>query len=683
MRSLALLSVATLTLSVAFTAASCGDETTTSSTTGPATSASSSGSGGGSGSTTTGTGTGTGGGVDGRLLDKDCDPLVPSHCGFPFPSNVYLEDDAKTKTGKHVVFRKYTLPPVAGVGHLNPATWADSDGFSAGQAPMTDLPGATVTGLPTQDTIAASITKDSPTILLDTSTGELVPHFAELDVSAATGDGDHAFMIRPVVRLKDATRYIVAVRHVVDKDGKALAPSPVFQALRDDGKSDEASVESRRALYTDIFAQLEKAGVKKADLQIAWDYSTASRENNTAAMVAMRDDALAKVGVDGPKYKITSVEDNPNPMIRKRLHVMMTVPLYLDKPGPGGKLVLGADGLPKQNGEADYEVLVHVPNSLITKGTTGAPLQNGHGLLGDKGEGQNGYLATMADTYGYVAFGVDFIGMAEEDLQTVTDAITGDIGSFRQCIDRQHQGMINSLLAMRMMRGAFAKDPAVTFNGKSVIDTSVGFYRGDSQGGIFGTSYMALSTDVTRGLVGEPGMSYNLLLNRSKDFDPFFGALQLVYANGRDIQLGLAVVQMLWDRTEPNGYAPYINENMLPNTPKHEILIHAAIGDQQVTPLGAHVIARTVHAKNLKPTNRTLFGIPDTDGPITGSTLVEFNFGLVEVPKTNTPPTGALYPDSDDPHDKVRKLDAAYKQSDGFFRTGIVTPSCVGTCNPE
>ena len=674
MRSLALFSVAALTLSVAFTAASCGETTpatgTTSTSTGESSSASS--------------GSGGAGGGGGRLLDdKDCDPIVPGHCGFPFPSNVYLEDDARTKTGKRVAFRKNMMPGVAGVGHLNPSTWDDSDGFSAGQAPMTELPGATVTGLPTQDTIEASIAKDSPTILLDTSTGELVPHFAELDVSASSSATDRAFLIRPVVRLKDATRYIVAIRHVVDMDGKALSPSPVFQALRDDGKSDELSVASRRALYKDIFTRLEKAGIKKDDLQIAWDYSTASRENNTGAMVHMRDDALAKVGAAGPKYKVLSVDENPNANIRRRLHVMMTVPLYLDKPGPGGKLVLGADGLPKQNGEADYEVLVHIPNSLVDSGTTGAPLQNGHGLLGDRAEGQNGYLATMSNKHGYVGFAVDFIGMAEEDLMTVTDAISGDIGSFRQCVDRQHQGMINSLLAMRMMRGDFAKDPQVTFNGKSVIDTSVGYYRGDSQGGIFGTSYMALTTDVTRGLLGEPGMSYNLLLNRSKDFDPFFQALQIVYSNGRDIQIALGLVQMLWDRVEPNGYAPYITENMLPNTPKHEILIHAAIGDQQVTPLGAHMIARAVHARNLKPVNRSIYGIPDTDGPFMGSGLVEFSFGLTEVPKTNTPPTGAMYPDSDDPHDKVRVLNAAYDQSDEFFRTGTVKPFCMGACDPE
>src|SRR5262245_65820792 len=112
---------------------------------------------------------------------------------------------------------------------------------------------------------------------------------------------------------------------------------------------------------------------------------------------------------------------------------------------------------------------------------------------------------------------------------------------------------------MRMMSGRFAKDPLMQDNGKSMIDTTKRFYRGDSQGGIFGTTYMALTTDVTRGLLGEPGMPYNLLLNRSVDFADFFQLLQGTYPQARDLQLVLGLVQLLWDRTEPSGYAPYIN----------------------------------------------------------------------------------------------------------------------------
>jgi len=619
------------------------------------------------------------------LLGADCDPMSPTQCGFPFPSNVYLQDDPTTKTGKHVVFGATTLPTYSNGSHIDPASWLDSDGFSPGQPALVHLPGATIAGLPSQDTIDLSLTDSSPTVLIDAETGERIPHFAEIDMSVDIEDDvERALMIRPVVRLKDATRYIVAIRRVQDKDGNVLPPPEVFKALRDGTESCDVSVTRRRDLYKDIFARLDKAGIKKDDLQIAWDYTTASRENNTSRFIYMRDDALAKVGDQGPEYTVVSVEDltipnpDPHPYLAKRVLVKMKVPLYLDKPGPGGQLVLDDKGMPKQNGEAEYEVLIHIPNKAVTGTEKAALLQNGHGLLGSKREGQNGYLAEMADRWNYVAFGVDMISMAEEDVATVTDSITGNLADFKGAVGRQHQGMLNSLLAMRMMAGRFSKDPQFFVNGQSIIDPNLRFYRGDSQGGIFGTTYMAVSTDVTRGLVGEPGMPYSLLLNRSVDFDIFFTLLKGVYKTGRNIQLLQGTLQMLWDRIEPDGYAPYVTQNMLPNTPKHDVLIHVAIGDHQVTPLGAHIIARAVGAKNLKPVNRSVWGVPEEDGPLTGSVMVEFDFGLPEAPKTNTPMR-----EGDDPHDEVRVLDAAYDQSNLFFRTGEIKAFCMGPCDPE
>ena len=60
---------------------------------------------------TAGTG-GAGGaaGGSGKLLDGDCDPLVPSYCTFPFPSNVWLKDDPSTPTGKRVNLGAASLP---------------------------------------------------------------------------------------------------------------------------------------------------------------------------------------------------------------------------------------------------------------------------------------------------------------------------------------------------------------------------------------------------------------------------------------------------------------------------------------------------------------------------------------------------------------------------------------------
>jgi hypothetical protein len=617
----------------------------------------------------------------GPWLEGDCDPIAPTRCGLPFPSNVYLVDDEKTPTGKRVQFGATTLPAIKmGAGeNITPAAWADSDGFSPGQAPFTHMLGATIAGFPTQDNIEFSLTENSPTVLIEAESGALVPHFAELDVSNGVDEETQALMLRPAVRLKDATRYIVAIRRVKDADGNYLEPSDAFRALRDGAPTAEYSVRRRRALYEDIFGSLEKAGVGREDLQIAWDYTTASRENNTRWLVHMRDDALAKVGAEGPEYVIDMVEDNPNEHVRKRIYGRFTVPLYLDQPGPGGTLVFGEDGLPKQNGTGEYGFVVHLPNS-VTGDTPGALLQNGHGLLGSKDEGRNGFLVDLSNRHRFVSFSIDLVGMAEEDFDSVQAAIGGDVGAFKDLVGRQHQGILNSLLAMRMMAGRFADDPIMMDNGKSMIDSSKRFYRGDSQGGIFGTTYMALTTDVTRGMLGEPGMPYNLLLNRSVDFDPFFFLLKLIYRDNLDLQLVLGLVQMHWDRTEPNGYAPYITDNLLPNTPNHDVLLHVALGDYQVTPLGAHLIARAVGAKSLSPVNRSIFGIDEVPGPFSGSGLVEFDFNLPMAPTTNTPPTG---PDDDDPHDKVRVLDAAHDQTNDFLREGLVKPYCDGPCNPE
>ncbi|MFT3764682.1 MAG: hypothetical protein QM820_04070 [Minicystis sp.] len=621
-----------------------------------------------------------GGGVP--LLGGDCNPMVPAQCGFPFPSNAYLIDDPFTVTGKRVAFGRTTLPGYTPKTHLDPVWWKDNDGFSAGQNILTHLPGATTTGLPTQDDIDRSIGPDSPTILLDAETGERVPHFAELDMSLGNEPAeDRTFILRPVVRLKDATRYIVAIRRVVDADGKAIAPSDTFLALRDGTESCEPSVGRRRALYADIFARLEKAGIAKDDLQIAWDYSTASRESNVGRMIRMRDDALGKAGNKGPEYTVDSYEDNPNPHIRRRVHVKMKVPLYMNQPGPHARMVVDAQGMPIQNGFAEYEVLVHIPNAA-TKGTPGALLQNGHGLLGYKEEGQDGYLAELADKHNYVAFAVDLIGMAHEDYPTLASSAVEDIEGFMAAVDRQHQGVINSLLAMRLMKGAFATDPVTVIDGNPTIDPTQAFYRGDSQGGIFGTTYMAVSTDVTRGLLGEPGLPYSLLLNRSADFGPYLVLLRGAFRTGRNMQQVIGLLQMIWDRTEPNGYLPYLASGDLPGqkTPAHEVLLHVAIGDHQVTPLGAHIIARAVGAKNLTPVNRSVWGVPEMAGPFMGSAMVEWDFGNKESPKTNTPPDDTYGPD---PHDEVRKLPEAMDQTNAFFRMGVVQPFCSGACNPQ
>lgn len=608
----------------------------------------------------------------------ECDPLDPNYCLFPFPNNVYTSADPGTPTGRRVALPAGSLPMSAGGVLPQTDVFAELDGFSAGLPGMVHMPGATIKGLPDPWNIGLSVTTDSPTIILDVDSGELVPHFAELDMSHGD-DARRTLLIRPVVRLRDGGRYIFATRRIVDAGDQALAPSPAFAALRDlTPFPDDPSIDARRPLYADIFKRLGDAGIGRDDLQIAWDYTINSTENTTGRMLHIRDHALAQVGAAGPAYEIKSVTEDCEEFIALCIEGEMTVPLYLDSPDSGGRFVLDDAGLPTQNGTAEYPFTVLIPHSAFTAPST--PVAYGHGLLGSRSQVKSGHFRRFADEYNYILFAVDWVGMAEDDVGTIVNVLgSGNLHDFAAVTDRGQQGILNFILATRMMLGDFASDPSLTYQGDpAMFDTSTAYYFGNSQGGIFGASLMAVQVDVTRGMLGVPGQPYNILLNRSVDFDSFFAVVKGAYPDPIDIQVVLGLVQMLWDRSEPNGYSHHIR-NPLPNTPAHEVLLNVAIGDHQVTTLGAHIMARAVgEVANMAPVNRPIWGLPEVEGSHTGSAMVEFDFGLPPEPTVNIP-----MKEGEDPHGGPRALDAANASMDKFFREGIVETFCDGACDPD
>jgi hypothetical protein len=599
-----------------------------------------------------------------------CDPIVPSYCAFPFPSNVFTVADSTSPTGRRVRLRPDTLPVAASGTRVNPAPWDKSDGFSPGAALLAHFPGVRMTGLPAPNTLASSLEAACPTVLLDAATGERVPHFAELDRSG-DNDAERAFMIRPAVRLKDAARYIVAIRDLQGENGP-IEPSPAFKALRDGSSSSEPSVESRRGLYADIFRRLSDAGVAKDDLILAWDFTTASRENNTAWMVHMRDEALRLVGESGPAFTIDTVETTYEPtQIAFRVNGKMTVPLYLDKPEPGASLIFGSDGMPEPNATTPtYEVPFEVLIPQSAKMAPAALVAYGHGLLGDRKQIEAGGFRSLMNQYNLIFFAVDLSGFAGEDTFHIAGTVgSGEFDKLSTMYDRMHQGTLNHLLAMRMMSRRFAQDP--TYG--SYVKADERYYYGISQGGIFGGVYMALSTDVVRGALDVMGQPYNLLLNRSVDFAPFFDLLNGAFPNSLDQQFVLDLTQMLWDRVEPNGYSPYIRQNMLPGTPAHEVLMTAAVGDHQVTTIGGQLMARSVGAVHLDTGIRDVYGLTKVTNRTTGSAYAEYDFGLPPEPLCNIPMDACA-----DPHGKLRAQEPARRQIEHFLRTGEIVNYCDG-----
>ena len=188
-------------------------------------------------------------------------------------------------------------------------------------------------------------------------------------------------------------------------------------------------------------------------------------------------------------------------------------------------------------------------------------------------------------------------------------------------------------------------------------------------------------------------MPYNLLLDRSVDFQSYRGLLNNALPDARDAEMYLDLIQQFWDRVEPIGYSPMLSPgDLASNTPAHRVLMHVAIGDHQVTTLGAHMLAREIGAKNLKPLNRDIFALDSIDGMVsTGSAMVEFSFGLAPVPTMNLPPDCGISKVAcasatqydDDPHDTVRSEPDAMQMADTFFRMGTIAGTCDGVCDPE
>lgn len=637
----------------------------------------------------------------------DCDPIAPSYCGFPYPNDYWTEPDEGTVTGRRLELPEVIMPVTLDGERSSPGAFNEMDGFSAGIAAMTHMPGATTTGLATPDTIPLSLQGDSPTVLLNAATGERLAHWVDLDAYVVEAkmrvdDGarrpnfdiprdleelqmERALMLRPAIRPEDATRYLVAIRGVVDDSGEPLAPSPGFLALRDGTPSGDPIIESRRAHFEEIFELLEAQGIDRGSLQLAWDFTTASRENNTRAMLHIRDDALASYP-EGVPYTVELKNEGLIDGMACRLEITFDVPLYMTGGETGELLNLGADGLPEQNGTYPYSAALIVPMSAQTEA---APLVAfGHGQLGAKEQVLG--MQPLAVTENLALFGLDWKGFASDDVPTVVNALAGgDLSEFRAVPERMHQGFLNFLIAMRTLAVEAGGGPSTPLNqalnadcGGAALDGNKRYYFGGSQGGILGASLMAISTDMRRGLLAVPGQSYNLLLNRSVNFDPFAAPIYALYGwNALDMQMNLALVQGLWDRAEPTGYSKYIRSNLLPGTPPHEVLIQVSKSDHQVTNLGAHIMARTIGGVvNLAPTIRDVWGLEVKSGPHTGSAMLEVDFGNPEAPLLNIPP----WDDTErDPHGRATELEGIGGALRRFYDTGVAENTCNGPCDED
>lgn len=610
--------------------------------------------------------------------DAPCENLETSHCLLPFPSDRYrvVGEDGVTR----LAFEPDAMPMGVRGERFGVEIFASRDGYGVASPALFMLPGAAHPGGDGVYDPAPSLEPGARTVMIDATTGARIPHWLETDYLIE--EEPWIFALRPAVPLPRSARIVVGVRGLVDDAGEPVpAPEP-FAALRDRTASHTLGLHARRAHFEEhIFPVLEEAGFPRDELQLAWDFTTASTEEATSDLLTMRDAMLERVGEDGPAYTWTSITAVNDPHIAVIADGIAEVPSFLLPPDAVGlrRLRRGSDGRPVPEGVEEVPFRLQVPHSALASEGPAPVLQYGHGFLGRRAEADNRWLREMADHYGFLVLAANMQGMDETVLPTWLAALGEDGANMAYLADEALQGVTNHLALQRLARGALAHDPAPELQragGGSVVDPQTLWYYGNSQGGSVGTVIMGSSVDVPRGVLGVPGCCYPFLMHRSYLFNSYSIALGMLYPDRGDLSVIVGLVGTGWDGFDPLTWAVHITDDPLPGTPPHQVLLHVAREDGQVLNEVSHVLGRAVGAKLLTPAVRPLWGFEEVAERSTEpATLTEWDFGIEPWTDPLTP-----RPEEPDSHGWLRKQPEAQDQMIHFLRTGEVEHTCDGPC---
>ena len=640
---------------------------------------------------------------------RACDFLDRSVCLQPWPNDHFVKDG-------RVAIRRGAMPADADGNRINPAGWNRNDGFSPGQTILTrvrglDNPRAFRRTKPVQlKNLSRYQARKAPILVINARTGVRHPIWAELD-PYPNRRRDVNLQIRPAVNWEEGERYIVALRKLRNAKGKRIRAGAAFRIYRDKKKTGKRLIERRRRHMNSIFRKLRRAGVRRKSLYLAWDFTVASRANLTERVLHMRDDAFALLGdtdlddgqVQGsaPAFTVSSVTPvTDEPGVGERIEGTFQVPCYLDSEGcaPGGEFTYASrrSNIPSRDSDSfrTAPFYCNVPADALTPGKRALAVQYGHGLLGSGSQVfSESDIQRMAERHNAMYCATNWTGMDSPSVPFAIEVLQ-DLSLFPKFADRLQQGLLDNLYLGRLMlhSDGLASHEAFRRGNQPFFDNSELLWDSNSQGGIMGGALTALAPDYVNGVLGVPGMNYSVLLRRSVDWDTYSEIIYPRYPAERERPLILGLLQMLWDRGESNGYAHHIVGDPLPNTPDHNVLMHVALGDHQVTTVQADVMARTIGARLRTPAidegrsfeKEPLFNIPPIGGfPFAGdASMVYWDTGPVRTVNGETvgtePAPLAEVPNRTgmDPHGRPRKDPGAQDQKLEFMTKGRVIDVC-------
>lgn len=618
-------------------------------------------------------------------VPEGCNPLAATwSCLLPFPSDRFLVDDPSLPSGHRV-----ELPPATRLSFRGEPLDFFADRAIDGFSPATPILAYFPVALDPEplvrwdEDVSATERGEGPTVLIDASSGEPVPHFAELDATSPDPTR-RVLLIRPLVRLAPETRYVVGLRGLVDEDGEP-APTPEgFRRVRDA----DARAEDLERYEASIFPVLEEAGFARDTLQLAWDFTTGSEERLTGDMRAARALAIDALEASPPAVRVLEViegdalAENLRDSTARRIEIEIDAPNVLTSSVAGEGYLLRDDaGSVRSEGTVTFQATILVPRSVAEGSAPARLLQYGHGFFGTRNELTNGYVDDFANQHGFVAMAADWWGMMVLDRSEVAvDLADGRARELLAFVERTHQGMVN-FIALAAAAEAIAALPELEApDGTSLVDPSEVYFWGNSQGHILGGVYTALSPHVRRSVLGVGGANFSMIMFRSRAFLALRAIIDLNIEGPIESQIFALLLQHWLDRIDPIHYARFVRDEPLEGAAPKQVLMHTGPGDDAVTSLAAELHARTIGIPLLTPSPFTPPLLETASAPVP-SALVELDYReeyeLEPLPTAEPPGANGI-------HEAIRRNPRVQAQVDAFLRPdGVVTQTCEGPCDPE
>ena len=609
-----------------------------------------------------------------------CDNTNPDHCLLPFPSSAFLSSDSTSLTGFRVNIPGEAIPDSASAVSNEFHMINSRDGHSPSSQIFTtfrSLPN--ISSLASQDNIAPSIANGHGSVLLNMDSGEIVEHWVE--ISSRTQEGEATLVhIRSLRGLEHNTQYAVAFRGLIDSDGAEVEPFDAFMALREEISTDSDQIENARPGYETMFSALSEVGFERASLQSAWWFHTASSQSLTENIISMRNDAILRLGDGGIGCNVTSVDEDyggDNSTLR-RISGTITTPHYLESTYPPTPMTRDEDGKPKFNFLSEVVFTLAIPMSAAENSQPAPLVVLGHGFLGN-GEGMVSGFRAWANQSGVATIGTDFKGWSSDgDFDAVTFGLM-NVNYLQHQSERLQQSVINHLAMIKTIKGVCSELPEFFHNGINLVDTSNVDYMGVSLGGIRGPSMLSLIPEIDRGVLWVAGSSFGFIAERSTQYTQFeeLFASFLAYESTMDRSILLALMQSMWDATEPETYLPFRDGGLGGDLHTFEILYVVSINDAQVTTLSADRASRTSGIPVLANSTYHPHNLDVAQAPISGSAIVYFDGNFPEVPPGNIQGPMAYHSLA---HNQVLGFAPAVDLATEYLLSGTITDTCSGQC---